>query len=400
MPNILIITNYFYPKNAIASYRMNAFAKYFRNVGFEVTVLTGSNETAIEHIDDVSVHYLTEKTQFNFKQGENRLVHYAKIGLRKLRLFLNPDLLRTWTKSAIKEGMKIVEHKKIDIVLSSYGEASAHSVALAIKEKYRHIKWIADMRDEMSQRPNISFLLKKRLHALELKVLSKADLVTSVSKPLLDEFKKIYPLQKNFLEIRNGYDHPEVYNVKFCDQFTLLYTGNFYGKRKPYQIFNAIENLVTKGKLPKNMKFDILGNVGSLFIPKSLNSIVHLLPKVSHEKAIEQMQLADVLVVIHPSDKPGVFTGKVFDYLPSNKIILSLTDPSDVIGELLTETNAGFTVANENLKGIEEALIKCYKMWENKEVLKRDWGKIRQQRREVQVTKLINYIQANWTDAD
>lgn len=37
--NFLIISKYFYPQNRIASFRINAFAKYIRNAGHSVTVI-------------------------------------------------------------------------------------------------------------------------------------------------------------------------------------------------------------------------------------------------------------------------------------------------------------------------------------------------------------------------
>lgn len=37
--NILIVCNYFFPDNRIASFRVNAFAKYFHEAGHKVTVV-------------------------------------------------------------------------------------------------------------------------------------------------------------------------------------------------------------------------------------------------------------------------------------------------------------------------------------------------------------------------
>lgn len=38
---VLIISNFFYPNNRIASFRINAFAKYFSEAGNTVTVEIG-----------------------------------------------------------------------------------------------------------------------------------------------------------------------------------------------------------------------------------------------------------------------------------------------------------------------------------------------------------------------
>ena len=61
----------------------------------------------------------------------------------------------------------------------------------------------------------------------------------------------------------------------------------------------------------------------------------------------------DTLVVIHSTGRKGVYTGKLFDYLATNKPILALCDPEDVVGRLLNETKAGFTVDNADIEGIK-----------------------------------------------
>ena len=59
-----------------------------------------------------------------------------------------------------------------------------------------------------------------------------------------------------------------------------------------------------------------------------------------HDEALAILRQLDVLVMIHPTGRRGVYTGKVFDYLASNKPILALFDPRDVVADLLAETRA------------------------------------------------------------
>ena len=88
--------------------------------------------------------------------------------------------------------------------------------------------------------------------------------------------------------------------------------------------------------------------------------------------------------MMHPSGRKGVYSGKVFDYLASNKPILALYDPNDVVGELLADH-----------EGIKEAIVKCYNIWKNRIVLNRDWDKIRQYSRRNQARILLDYLQHN-----
>ena len=103
----------------------------------------------------------------------------------------------------------------------------------------------------------------------------------------------------------------------------------------------------------------------------------------------------DTLVVIHPTGRKGVYTGKLFDYLATNKPILALCDPEDVIAQLLNETKAGFTVDNADIDGIKKMILRCYSIWKNKEVLPRDWEKIKQYTRKNQCKILLEYLANN-----
>ena len=58
--NIFIISNYFFPNNRIASFRINAFAKYFHEVGYEVTVVTEGCCDYTTFWEGCEIHYLKD----------------------------------------------------------------------------------------------------------------------------------------------------------------------------------------------------------------------------------------------------------------------------------------------------------------------------------------------------
>ncbi len=101
---------------------------------------------------------------------------------------------------------------------------------------------------------------------------------------------------------------------------------------------------------------------------------------------------ADTLVLVHPKGRKGVYTGKLFDYLATNKPILAICDPNDVIAALLEETQAGFAVDESDVEEIKKMILRCYHIWKNKEVLPRNWDKIRQYTRKRQVEILLEYL--------
>ena len=67
-------------------------------------------------------------------------------------------------------------------------------------------------------------------------------------------------------------------------------------------------------------------------------------------------------------------------------------DPTDVVGTLMEETKAGFAVDESDIKGIKEAIMKCYHIWQNREVLPRNWDNIRRYSRRYQTRLLLDYL--------
>ena len=69
---------------------------------------------------------------------------------------------------------------------------------------------------------------------------------------------------------------------------------------------------------------------------------------------------------------------------------------SDVFGkgpmEKIPMTRAGFTADETDNEQVKRMLLRCYSIWKNKEVLPRDWDKIRQYSRKNQVGRLLEYL--------
>ena len=173
----------------------------------------------------------------------------------------------------------------------------------------------------------------------------------------------------------------------------MAYIGSLYRFITPHKWFKAFAELIKENRIPSDSIIKIIGSLKYYEEPPELKDNVIRIPKVAHEEAIRMSTTeTDVLVMMHPSGRKGVYSGKVFDYLASNKPILALYDPDDVVGELIAETKAGFVVDESDHEGIKEAIIKCYEIWKNQEVLPRDWNKIKQYTRRNQTQILLNYM--------
>ena len=394
---ILIISSFFYPNNQIASFRIEAFAKYFQLAGHSVTVVTEGkvNETALW--SGCEIHYITNPLTtlsfMNYYIKKDSRWSLSQI-LIALLVRITSDSRFIWRFKVYKKVISLYKTNSFNVVLTSFGPLAPHMIALRLRRNGYKFYWIADMRDEMSKNILISRYLTKRLIPYEYKIVNSSDLIVSVSEPLLKDFKRLCK-HDHFLEIKNGYDYEEVYDVRFQSQFTMAFIGRFYWGINPNNWFKAFSELIHEGKLPTNCLIKIIGNNSELDIPPNIASNVFQLDSVIHTEAIRMSLDVDTLVVIHPTGRKGVYTGKLFDYLATNKPILALCDPEDVIAQLLNETKAGFTVDNADIDGIKKMILRCYSIWKNKEVLPRDWEKIKQYTRKNQCKILLEYLANN-----
>ena len=367
--NILIISIYYPPIQSIASNRIHSFAKYLDKEKYNVYVHTLTAQKPRKE-DDVVVHCATNKVFFKpllFTKRTNKLFHYAKVIYNKFVNYFFEDEYRGWIRDSLETLPAFIKQNNIDIILSTYAPAAPHTVALELKKQFPNLKWIADMRDEMSQGLGLAPKLKEKYRNLENEIFEYANAVTSVSKPLVDEFASM--CTKNdvlFREIRNGYDFELQENNNCNIAFTITYTGNFYGERNPTNFLQALNNIVKKDS-NKKIAVQLVGVKTHFEVPKLLTDKVSVIPSVAHSKAIEIMRESDALLLIHPANgRKGIFTGKLFEYLATLKPIIALVDEEDVAAELIREANAGYVCDNSNIEKIETILEKAYQEWSQK----------------------------------
>lgn len=394
--NILIVSYFFYPQNRIASFRIDAFARYFREAGHTVTVVTEGKEDRTAEWCDCEVHYvrdpfLSELYLYSCIRRKKRWTLRRIAGALFARI--TADQKHFWRVRARQKVEQLWKTRAFDTVLTTFSPLASHKLAWELRAKGYDFFWIADMRDEMGRSLFHFAHIRRSLAVWERRICRSADLVTTVSKPLLEDFR-LSSGHDRLLEVRNGYDCPEVHGARFSACFTMAYVGHFYGPITPDNWFRAFAELLSEGALPADSRIRIVGNSKRLDVPLSIAANVSLLDDVDHAEAIRLSLEADTLVLIHPTGRKGVYTGKIFDYLPTNKPILALCDPTDVIAELLAETGTGFVVDNADIEGIKRAILRCYSLWRNRETLPRDWEKIRQYTRRNQTRVLLDYLAA------
>lgn len=373
MKKILIISTFYKPIQCVAANRINAFAKYLHEFGYDVTVLTCGYEYNVgENIEGgIRVIRLINESKgilspFDTQRKENKFIHYMKclynIGIQNISI----DSDANWTKIALIKAGHLMKKYDFDYVLSSALPIGPHIVGMELKKKYQKIKWIADMRDAISEPKYDTFFYTYRIKNFERKVLRDCDALLAVSKPQLQLFFSHYngENESKFYQIRNGFDfafEPNRLKSKKA-YFSIIYAGSFYGARKPKNFFLALLNVLSK----KNMKVKvrIIGNKAPIEIPTELKNVVFEEVAIPYEHICKELKNADALLMVTPSClEKGIYTGKLFDYLGSGTPIIALAPPNDVAGQLIKQANAGYVVANEDISGIEKIIECAYDDW-------------------------------------
>ncbi|MDX2360090.1 MAG: hypothetical protein QNK23_04750 [Crocinitomicaceae bacterium] len=393
---LALITVWFPPNNGVAVNRMKSFAKYLGE-SYELEVFTLGETRKTEDQPFGKVHYFPSNSfleKHKHTGSDSKVKHKLKSGMNILAMKLNVSKYSDWQKSALQKLQERHTIEAFDVLISSFSPVEAHEVAFQLKKNHPDIKWIADMRDEMSLNPLAIETVRKTLRKKEQRFANHITAVTTVSKPILDDFVKIFPNVKYFEEVRNGYDHTIEPESGFNEKFTMVYAGTFYGKIKPDLFLEQLSLLMKEGTIGDDISIRFVGTSKNFNLPIDLEKYAEFVAKVPYLKAVEIMKDADCnLLFCPPFDAMGRYTGKLFDYLSVEKPILAMIDKKDVGADLIEEHQGGFVADFYNEEEIREMLIKAYTLWKNKERLPISREKTNQLHRKHQVEKLKQLIE-------
>jgi glycosyltransferase involved in cell wall biosynthesis len=384
--NVLIITYFFPPMPEIGGIRLHGLAKYLPEHGWNPIILTpvlpGEPDPRFHVIqtsyDDIKFKWKkrlrlnpkeTLNKQFGISRAKDRPSIIDLLAYLPREIILYPDSIRGWYRHAIPAGDRLLQSEQIDAVLSSSYPATCHLIAKALAEKYR-VPWIADLRDLWTQNPYSNHCVLRRFaeKRLEIRTLSKASALVTVSKPLADDLSRLH-IHKPVHVITNGFDPEDACFAppELTDKFTITYTGVLYdGQREPSILFKALQNLMNNCVIdPKRVEVRFFGSQDPWLFDEiedaNLEDIVKVLGFVPRDQALQKQRESQLLLLLlwnNPQEK-GVYTGKVFEYLAARRPIIALNGPDEsVVKDLLNETQAGHYLSS--LKDLEVVLSKYY----------------------------------------
>jgi len=395
MKKVLIITYYWPPAGGPGVQRVLKFVKYLPEYGWKPIVLTVENgnypaydESLIDEIPSGCIIYKTKTWEpfsfylkINRKLSNNIPTHilettkeetfFSSIA-RFIRLnFFIPDPRKGWIRCIVKEGKRMIEKYKPDLIFSS---SPPHSVQLGAMKLARKtgLKWIADFRDPWTDYFNLQgkgmlSVTKKKLGKMEESVVKNCNLISSVSQGVGDLLMK--SKSKDLKVIYNGYDEDDFTELKKnrSDKWRICYAGSIRKSQTPLNFLLALK------KLPRDVfntiEFDIYGSVHpeirKTIIELGLKKILRINPYLKHKFVVGKILNADLLILLIPAHKKnhGIITGKIFEYLRTGNPILGIGPIEGEAAQILESTNRGKMYDYE--EDFNNVLLNLYKNWKN-----------------------------------
>ncbi len=387
---ILFIAFYFNHSNEIASKRLQGVSKYLPKFGFKPVVIvpkTLNKTVRIDNVEVIETEYTDMISKFlppsknNESSGEapsksktNPLISKA-ISLAG-EIFAYPDGMKYWHEPAFEKCCEIIENEEISGIISSSFPITCHTIAHDLKEEY-DIPWIADLRDLWNLNPYIhhTFIRNYFEKRLELKTFKNTDILTTTTPLARKKLQSLHP-QKRIESVVSGYDpedFEDIYQTSPSEKLTLMYAGSLYGgKRDPSILFDSINQLIYENKInPDKISIDFYGdttNLEELSEKYNVSRIVNVHGKITRKEVLKNQMNSDVLLLISwMSESEKMFIpGKVYEYMASQKPILSIGYHEGSLKDLIEKTEIGYHVSN--VEDCKKAIYDYYLKYNNSEL--------------------------------
>jgi glycosyltransferase involved in cell wall biosynthesis len=298
-----------------------------------------------------------------------------------------PDADYIWSVKTYDKAIEIIEKEKIDILYTTSFPYSDHLLGAKIKERFPSLPWVIDFRDEWTNNPYILDKNYKPKRAnkekqMETMVANKCDKFIANTTFMLDNFLVDYPnLKSKSFVITNGYDDSDFADTdptySYKDTFTITYGGAMYGRRNPDKLFNAIRQLIDQ-KLIDSSKFRMkfiggmdFNKINGYLDTYNLKEIVTLSDYLPHKKILKELSLTDVLLLLIGEGKnaKSQASGKIFEYINSNRPILAIVPEVGAAADIIRESNTGVVCELSSVEAIMSGVLELYQRWENKSLI-------------------------------
>lgn len=397
---IIQFSYYYPPTHSVAVLRNYTFSQYFNNLDQDVHVVTpklsasASKDHSLSELEGIKVHHVMKLDYRTFiplfnKSGNIHLTDDQRRSNWKQWIikFINTIPFNffigeggpIYILNGYLLGRKLIQESKEPITLfSSFRPYADHYICWLLKRSFPQCKWIADFRDLHVDPLYKHVLNPKRQEKRNQNLLTKADVVTTVSEGLAVSLRRIHnnvKVLENPVRPLDTTSLPEKY-----EKFTISYTGSLYGnERDPTLIFKAIKQLHDR-KLIDISSFQFLyagkdeAAIKKFALQFGVDKYLDSIGFVTRAEALELQQKSHINLLLTSSipEMRGILTGKLFEYLSDyNPIVTIINGDEDWIFEdLYNSFEIGYLTYHLNsIEGLITYLINMLKTWEEGERL-------------------------------
>lgn len=314
----------------------------------------------------------------------------AVMKLARRAIFV-PDDRIGWVPFAIARGKRAVREWRPDALYSTSFPHSAHLAAGRVA-RATGVPWLADFRDGWTQMMGAPHYLTPLHRAvqerLERWVAQSADAIVTCSPPIHRHLQALRgPSGRAVVTIHNGFDDGDFPAAAPEDStadaragspaapgagrrpFTILYTGTFFGGRRPDTFLRAVASVAERRpEFRAEARVQLLsaldGPARELLARLGIAALTELVGFRPYEESLRRQRAADLLVLVI-DEGPGsdlMVTQKVFEYLAAGRPIWAFAGEG-ACRDLLTTTGGALLSEPRDVPGAAAALERAYEAW-------------------------------------
>jgi glycosyltransferase involved in cell wall biosynthesis len=373
--NLLLVAYFYPPCRDTGAHRPSAMAKWLRQLGHRVTVLTTSaygSQCGAEEKDVVRTIDLQRlRARLHGHDRVDALFDsdtYSGKPHALSKVLVPEPLVAAWAPFARSRALRLNRRERFDCVITSSPPESVHAVGLALAR--RGVPWVADLRDAWTFepiRPPFPTGLQHGLdERLERRWLGSADAVVCVSRPVADDLRVRLGIEPRL--VPNGWD-PDLVEPGLRDSAggmldperrSLVYTGRFgsYG-RDPKPLVQALGELArTDPAVASGLELVMAGPLteaeAELMRTDVSPARIVVAGTLPRARALALQRAADALLLLASPQRTQLLNFKLFEYLATGRPILALAAGTEA-GRVVEETG-GAAVPADDVAAIVGAL--------------------------------------------
>lgn len=378
----IAVVSYFYPPDrSVGSHRWPPIARYLRERGHEVTIVTTS-----------AFGSLPDDRPWVVRTGDLQAAPALRRALRRPaiinaegrpsaavapppRLLTNgpvPDAhVLSWLPFVVRALRRVVAERAIDCVVTNGPPDATHLAPLALRRV--RPAWVADLEDgwrfEPQRAPWPTRTQDRMDAALEGRVARRADVLVGLSAPIAEDLRARYAVDARC--ITNAWD-PWLEKAVAGGAsppldpgtFTLVHTGSLShaSRRDPTSLLTALERLVREDeRVADRFRLVLAGRLTADdarlldALSPAVAPIVRHLGELDRADAVALQREAGALLLLATGGQRSVVTGKLFEYLASGRPILALSDENEA-ARIVRATATGVVVSPYDSRAVATVL--------------------------------------------